>query len=102
VNTDDTATPFAAEVSVSVFVPLLTNVPLAPDDEVDAVKVTTALLTGFPPPSRTVTMNGANVPLIGALCVIPPVTWTPAGAPIVFVSVKLAGVVAPEANAVTA
>src|SRR5579871_6230891 len=67
-----------------------------------AVKVTVTPLTGFPPESFTVATNGlAKVVLIVALCGVPPVAVTLAGATDWFVRLKLAVPATPDALATT-
>jgi hypothetical protein len=74
--------------------------PLAND--AGAVNVTIAPLTGFWPLSTTVATSGtANAALIAALCGVPLVAAIAAGAPVVFVRLKLASVRTPETAAVT-
>jgi hypothetical protein len=91
--------PLAFVIAVVVFVPESANVPLAPED--GAVKVTIALLTGFCPPSITDATKGeGKAPGARTLCPFPLVAMIAAGAPVVFVRVKGAGV-APEIEAVT-
>src|SRR5579862_9891530 len=102
-NVVEAATPLAF-VSTAVLLTLAplgsAKVPLAP--LAGAVKTTTALLTGLFPLSRTVTCNGvANGLLIPALCGVPPVALTAAGAPVVLLRSKVAGVWAPGAEAAT-
>jgi hypothetical protein len=75
------------------------NVPLAPDD--GAAYITVTPLTGFWKLSTTVTTNGANVVLIAAFCGVPIVAVIVAGAPTVFVKLKLAVAVVPVVEAVT-
>jgi hypothetical protein len=93
------ATPLALVVAVTVFVPPV-NVPLGP--VVGAVNVTTAPLTGFWSMSKTVAPSGENGTVTVALCgVVPIAAVIDAAAPAVFVRPKLAGAVAPVAEAVT-
>jgi hypothetical protein len=67
VNVEEVATPLELVVSVSVVVPLVVKMPLAPDD--GAVNVTVAPLTGFDFLSSTVATSGlVNAVPIGALC----------------------------------
>jgi hypothetical protein len=66
VNTDDVATPLALVVSVSVFVAVVANVPLAP--VAGAVKVTNAPFTGDPPMVTVATSGAPNGVLSAALC----------------------------------
>jgi len=89
--------PFASVVSVSVAVPFA-KVPLAPD--AGAVNVTVTPLVGVPPVVTVATSGFVNAVLTVVLCPDPLVT-TIATTP-VFVRPKLAGVVAPETEAVTA
>lgn len=71
------ATPEALVVAVAVT--MLAPLP-------GPVKVTVNPLTGFPPESFTVAVNGAaNAVLIGALWLLPLVAVTEAAAPAVFV-----------------
>jgi hypothetical protein len=99
VNAAEMATPLALVVAIVVLVVVLANVPLAPD--VGAVNTTIALLTRFWPPSTTVTISGVgNAALIAAFCGVPPEAVIAAGAPVVFVRLKLAGVGTPETAAV--
>jgi hypothetical protein len=99
VNVVEVATPLALVVAIVVFVPFA-KVPLAP--EAGAVNVTVTPLTGFEPLSSTVATRGAaNAVLIVALCGVPLVAVIDAGAPTVFVRLKLAGVDTPATVAVT-
>jgi hypothetical protein len=101
VNAEAVATPFAPVASVSVFVVLVANVPLAP--VAGAANVTDAPLIGFESASNTVTATGVvNAVLTVVLCgVVPVTTVIVAGAPAKFVRLKLAGVVTPATVAVT-
>jgi hypothetical protein len=100
VSAAEVATPLELLIAVVTLVPLSANVPLAP--VAGAVKVTVAPLIRFWPLSTTVTAKGAgNAVLIGALCGVPLVGSTEAGAPAVLVRLKLAGVGTPTAAAVT-
>jgi hypothetical protein len=56
VNVGDVAWPFAAVLAVAVLVPVLENVPLAP--EAGAVNVTVTPLTAAPAASFTTTTKG--------------------------------------------
>jgi hypothetical protein len=96
VKTAEVTTPLA--FVVAVFTPPA-NVPLAP--EAGGVNVTTTPLTGLLPASVTVATRGAAnaVPMV-ALCGLPLVAATLAGAPTLLVSAKLADV-APVAPATT-
>jgi hypothetical protein len=79
---------------------LFVNVPLAPIT--GAVKVTIALLTGLLPLSTTFTCSGfVNGLPTTALWPFPAVARTEAGAPVVFVRSKFAGVGTPAIEAVT-
>jgi hypothetical protein len=96
----DVATPLAFVVAVLVFDAVSANVPLAP--VAGALNTTTAPLTGFWPLSTTVTTIGAaNEVFTMTPCDAPLVAAIVAGAPVVFVRLKLAGVAAPEVAAVT-
>jgi len=96
VNAAEVATPLA--LVVDVLTPPA-KVPLAP--LAGGVKVTTTPLTGLFPASVTVATRGApNAVLIGALCGVPLVAVTFAGAPAVLVKAKLTEV-APAALATT-
>jgi hypothetical protein len=95
----EVATPLAVVVAVVVFVPFA-KVPVAP--VVGAVNVTVAPLTGFEFLSNTVAARGsAKAVSTVALCGVPLVAVIDAGAPAVFVRLKLAGVETPETVAVT-
>jgi hypothetical protein len=99
VNVVEVATPFALVVAIVVIVPFA-KVPLGP--VVGAVNVTVAPLTGFEPLSSTVATRGAaNAVSMVALCGVPLVAVIDAGAPTVFVRLKLAGPEPPETVAVT-
>src|ERR1700683_952260 len=66
------------------------------------MKVTVAPLTGFESLSSTETVSGAaNATSTGAFWGVPPVAVIVAAAPAIFVRLKLAGAVAPVADAVT-
>ncbi len=102
VNAVDVALPFASVITVSVAagVPPSANRPLAP--AAGAVKVTETPITPLPSLSVTVATSGfVNAVLTAALCPPPLVAARFAAAPAVFVRLKLAGVAAPEAEAVT-
>jgi hypothetical protein len=71
----------------AVFVPPA-NVPDAPETG-GAVNVTAIPLSGFPPPSFTVTTKGANVVFIGVLCGVPLTALTEAGVPAVTVTLAV-------------
>jgi hypothetical protein len=76
------------------------NVAVAP--LAGAVNVTVAPLTRLPPLSFTVACSAvANAVLIAALCGVPAVVTIVAGAPAVFVKLKLAGFTNPVTLAVT-
>jgi hypothetical protein len=93
------ALPFASVVAVVVFLPFA-NVPLAPAP--GAVNVTVTPLTGFWKLSTTIAPSAvANAAPTVALCPDPLVALIDAAAPAVFVRLKLAGAVAPVAEAVT-
>jgi hypothetical protein len=78
------------------------NVPLAPLPDADAVKVTTAPLTGLPPASLTVACSAVGYAvLIAMLCGVPAVAVMLAGAPVRLVNKKLAVPVTPATLAVT-
>ena len=97
----EVAMPLELVVSVSVTAGVaVANRPLAP--VAGAVKVTeTPLATGVPL-EVTVAANGfANAVLTVALCPAPPVAVMAMVGAAVFVKAKLAGVVAPDAKAVT-
>jgi hypothetical protein len=70
VKTDEVATPLESVVSVSVEVPVVAKVPLAPDN--GAENVTVAPLTGFEP-AITVTCRFAYAVPTTALCGVPAV-----------------------------
>jgi hypothetical protein len=100
VNTVEVATPLELVVSVSVVDEFDANVPLAP--VAGATKVTATPPTGFESLSRTVTTRGfANAVLTVALCPPPLVASIVAGAPALFVKVKVAVVVVPGVEAIT-
>jgi hypothetical protein len=100
VNAAEVATPLALVIAVVTLVVVSANMPLAND--AGAVNVTIAPLTGFWPLSTTVATSGtANAALIAALCGVPLVAAIAAGAPVVFVRLKLASVRTPETAAVT-
>jgi hypothetical protein len=97
VQTAAVATP-AASVT-AVFTPPA-NVPLAPPT--GGVNVTVTPGTRFPPLSLTVACRfTAKAVLIKALCGVPAVAVTVAGAPTRFVSAKLAGAATPTTVAAT-
>src|SRR5260370_14674245 len=76
------------------------NVPLAP--EPGAAKVTGVLATRFPLASFTVACSRvAKAVLMVALWGVPALAVTLAGAPAVFVKLKLAGTLTPATDAVT-
>ena len=76
------------------------NVPLGPLP--GAVNVTDTPLTGLPPASVTVAARAvAKAVLMVALCDAPPEATMPAGEPGVFVKLKLALPLIPDAVAVT-
>src|SRR5260221_497676 len=96
---DEVAVPLALVVSVSAVVPFA-KVPLAPVE--GAENVTATPLTGFWPLSKTVTTRGVvNAVLMGALCGVPLVAVTEAGAPVVLVRLKFAARITPATAAVT-
>jgi hypothetical protein len=101
VNNCEVAMPLALVVSVSVAAGgVVANVQVAAD--AGAANVTDMPLTGFELLSTTVATKGfANCVFTSAPCPLPLVAVTVAGAPAVFVRLKLAGVVAPEVVAVT-
>ncbi len=100
VNIAEVATPFASVVALVIVEAVSANMPLAPVE--GAANVTTASLTGFWPPSLTVTTSGTpKVVLTTTLCEFPLIEVIAAGAPVVFVRLKLAGAVIPELDAVT-
>jgi hypothetical protein len=100
VNIAEVAMPLAPVVAVVEFVPVSANIPLAPED--GAVNVTIALPTGFCPTSTTVTTKGwVNALVTVVFCAFPPLARIDAGAPVVFVRLKVAGVSTPETDAVT-
>jgi hypothetical protein len=80
---------------------VVANVPLAPD--AGAVKVTETPLTGLPPFVTVATNGPANAVVTIALCPPPlvAVITMAGGTTAVFVRAKLAGVAAPEVEAVT-
>jgi hypothetical protein len=95
----EVAIPFALVLVDVVFVPVSANIPLAP--VFGAVNTTIALLTGFCPVSTTVAVNGAaNALLMVALCKFPFVAVIVAGPLVVLVRLKVAGLFAPETEAV--
>jgi hypothetical protein len=95
------ALPFESVVAVVVFVPFA-KVPLAPAPVAGDVNVTVTPLTGFESISSTVATNGAaNAVLTVVLCGVPLVAVIEAGAPTVFVRLKLAAVDTPATVAVT-
>jgi hypothetical protein len=97
VNVFAVAMPWASVVAV--FPPV--NAPLAPFTAGFTVNVTITPLTRFPPASFTVACRFvANAVLTVALCGVPAVAVTVAGAPTVLVREKFADV-APVALAVT-
>jgi hypothetical protein len=97
---DDVATPLVPVVSVSVVFPLVANVPLAP--VAGAVNVTATPLTGLLSLSTTIACRVVpNAVETAALCVAPLVALIAAAAPEEFDRLKLAGVVAPVAEAET-
>jgi hypothetical protein len=97
VKTAAVATPWA--LVVAVFTPPA-NVPLAPLD--GAVKVTVTPLTALLDASLTVACSCVvKAVLMEALCGVPAVAATLAGAPGKFVSEKLADVATPVTDAVT-
>ena len=95
---DEVATPLALVVSVSVAAPFV-KVPLAPED--GAVKVTITPLVGVPPVITVATSGAANAVPTGALCGVPLVAAMVALGAAALVRLKLAGVAAPGAEAVT-
>jgi hypothetical protein len=96
VNGGDVAIPLASVVAVLT---PLANVPLAP--AAGTSNVTCAPLTADPF-DVTVTTSGAAKPaLTVALCGVPLVAVIEMGAPVMFVSWKLAAVVTPTTEAVT-
>jgi hypothetical protein len=101
VNTFEVATPLEFVVSVSVAAAgVVANVPLAPD--AGAVKVTDVPAPTGVPFEYTVACSGAaNGWLTCALCGVPLVAAIVTTGPAVFVRLKLAGVAAPEVEAVT-
>jgi hypothetical protein len=87
VNAEEVALPLASVVSVSVFVEVDANVPLAPD--AGAVNTTDTPLTGFELASNTVATSGfVNAVRTNALCGVPLVAVIDAGTA-VFVRLKL-------------
>ena len=77
-----------------------TNVPLAP--LAGAANVTMTPLTGFPPLSVTVACRAvANDVFTAVLCELPPEAAMFAAVPLVFVRLKFAVPVTPDALAVT-
>jgi hypothetical protein len=94
------ATPLLFVVTEIVAVPF-EKVPLAP--LLGAWNVTDTPLKGLLAPSVTLACSDiAKAVLIAALCGVPPATVMIAATPGLFVRLKLAGVVTPEAVAVTA
>jgi hypothetical protein len=69
VKVDEVTTPLALVVSVSVFVEVDANVPLAP--VAGAVKTTNAPLTGCPPIVTVATNGAANGVLSAVVCGVP-------------------------------
>jgi hypothetical protein len=98
VNAGDVACPFDPVVAVAV-APPPAKVPLAPD--AGAVKVTVAPLVGDPLVVTVATNGAANAAPTVALCGEPLVADIATVAAAVLVKLKLAGVVAPETDAVT-
>jgi hypothetical protein len=97
---DAVATPLVPVVSVSVVFPLVANVPLAP--VAGAVNVTATPLTGLLSLSTTIACRIVpNAVETAVLCVAPLVALIAAAAPEEFDRLKLAGVVAPVAEAET-
>ena len=91
-------------MAVVTFEAVSENIPLAVGGVIvaGAVKVTVTPLTGFWPLSKTVTTRGdANAVLMGALCGVPLVAVTEAGAPVVLVRLKFAARITPGTEAVT-
>jgi hypothetical protein len=91
-------------MAVVTFEAVSANIPLAFGGVTvaGAVKVTVTPLTGFWPLSNTVTTRGAaNGVLMGALCGVPLVAMTEAGAPVVLVRLKFAARITPGTEAVT-
>jgi hypothetical protein len=87
-------------MSVSVEVPLVAKAPLAPVE--GAVNVTATPLSGLLSASVTVATSGfVNCVLTFVLWPLPLVAVMMAGAPAEFDKLKLAGVAAPVAAAVT-
>ena len=85
VKTAEVATP--AELVVAVLTPPA-NVPLGP--LVGAANVSVTPATGLPKASFTVASKGlAKAVLMAAVCGVPPVAVTVAGAPATLVSAKL-------------
>ena len=100
VKADAVATPLVPVESVSVVFPLVANVPLAP--VAGAVNVTITPLTGLLSLSTTVACRDVPKAVETApLCVPPLVALIPAGVPAEFDRLKVAGVVAPVAEAET-
>jgi len=100
VKSADVATPLALVVAIVLFEAVSANIPLAP--VAGAVKVTTAPLTGFWPPSTTLATKGdENGVFTMTPCELPLVAAIDAGAPVVFVRLNLAGVDTPGIAAVT-
>jgi hypothetical protein len=100
VNTADVAMPLALLIAVVTVEAVSVNIPLASLG--GAVNVTVTPLTGFWPLSKTVTTRrAANGVLMGALCGVPLIAVTEAGAPVVFVRLKFAGRITPGTEAVT-
>jgi hypothetical protein len=101
VNDVEVAMPFAPVVSVSVLVPLA-NVPVAPEPEAGAVKVTLMPLVGDPPVVTVACSAVANAVLTVASCGLPAVALIVGRiTTAVLVRLKLAVPVAPVAVAVT-
>jgi hypothetical protein len=97
---DEVATPPLSVISVSVALEFDVKVPLAPD--IGAENVTDAPLTGFELLSTTVASRGApNAVLTVASCRLPLVSVIDAGAPEVFVRLKLTLAVAAAKLAIT-
>jgi hypothetical protein len=101
VNVDDVALPFASVICVSAFVPLLANVPLAPD--AGAAKVTLTPPSGEPFCVTAAIRGNPNAVPTCALCGDPlPTLIAVTGAAEEFVRLKFAGDAAPGTAAVTA
>jgi hypothetical protein len=95
------ATPFASVVTVAVAEGgVVSNVPLAPV-VAGAANVTVTPLFGVPPVVTVATNAAPNAAPATALCGVPLVAAIDSTGVAVFVRLKLAGVEAPETEAVT-